>query len=179
MSRVLVTGMSGVGKSTLLEGLARRGYTVLDTDYDGWVLADGRWDEARMSDLLDCVTSIVVSGTVENQAKFYDRFDHIVLLSAPIETLTPRVMTRTSNPYGSRPEEQREIAHYVETVEPLLRQGASVELDGRAEPASLVDAVETLLRSQRRVASRRGRFGAVTRNRLPLVRTEHRATSDR
>ena len=56
-----------------------------------------------------------------------------------------RVTTRTSNPYGSRPEEQREIAHYIETVEPLLRQGASVELDGRAEPASLVDAVETLI----------------------------------
>ena len=54
MSRVLVTGMSGVGKSTLLEELARRGYTVLDTDYDGWVLADGRWDEARMSDLRLC-----------------------------------------------------------------------------------------------------------------------------
>jgi hypothetical protein len=54
-------------------------------------------------------------------------------------------MTRTSNPYGSRPEEQREIAHYVEMVEPLLRQGAGVELDGRAEPASLVDAVETLI----------------------------------
>jgi hypothetical protein len=64
-----------------------------------------------MSDLLDRVTSIVVSGTVENQAKFYDRFDHIVLLSAPLETLTARVTTRASNPYGSRPEEQREIAH--------------------------------------------------------------------
>jgi dephospho-CoA kinase len=148
MSRVLVTGMSGVGKSTLLEGLARRGYTVLDTDFDGWVLADGRWDEARMSDLLDRVTSIVVSGTVENQVNFYDRFDHIVLLSAPIDTLLERVITRTSNPYGSRPEEQRELAHYVETVEPLLRQGASVELDGRAEPASLVDAVEILIASQ-------------------------------
>jgi shikimate kinase len=93
--------------------------------------------------LLDRVTRIVVPGTVENQAKFYDRFDHIVLLSTAIETLTARVTTRTSNPYGSRPEE-REIAHYVETVEPLLRQGAGVELDGRAEPASLVDAVETL-----------------------------------
>jgi hypothetical protein len=67
-------------------------------------------------------------------------------------------MTRTSNPYGSRPEEQREIAHYVETVEPLLRQGAGVELDGRAEPASLVDAVETLI-----AASEGSRPGATTR----------------
>jgi dephospho-CoA kinase len=110
MSRVLVTGMSGVGKSTLLLGLARRGHTVLDTDYDGWVLANGRWDEARMRDLLDRVTSIVVSGTVENQVKFYPRFDHVVLLSAPIETLIERVMTRISNSYGSRLEDQRDRA---------------------------------------------------------------------
>lgn len=102
MSRVLVTGMSGVGKSTLLDGLARRGYTVLDTDFDGWVLANGRWDEARMSDLLDRVTSIVVSGTVENQVKFYDRFDHIVLLSAPIDTLIERERSRTTSKRSSR-----------------------------------------------------------------------------
>ena len=64
MSRVLVTGMSGAGKSTLLKGLASRGHLVIDTDYDGWVLADGRWDEGRMCDLLARETTIVVSGTV-------------------------------------------------------------------------------------------------------------------
>jgi dephospho-CoA kinase len=145
MPRVLVTGMSGAGKSTLLEGLARRGHTVVDTDYDGWVLADGRWDEARMADLLERVSSIVVAGTVENQVTFYDRFDHVVLLSVPLETLLQRVTTRTSNPYGSRPEEREEIARYVQTVEPLLRRRASVELDGRDEPASLVALVEKLV----------------------------------
>jgi dephospho-CoA kinase len=145
MSRVLVTGMSGAGKSTLLEGLASRGHPVLDTDYGGWVLADGRWDEARMRDLLARVTKIIVSGTVENQVKFYDRFDHIVLLSAPIDTLIERVTTRISNLYGSRAEERQEIAQYLETVEPLLRQAASVELEGRTEPAALVDAVEALI----------------------------------
>src|SRR5688500_15393010 len=136
MSRVLVTGMSGAGKSTLLDGLARRGHAVMDTDYDGWVLADGRWDEPRMHDLLDRVKRIVVSGTVENQGVFYDRFDYVVLLSAPVETLLARVTTRTSNSYGRRSQEREEIAQYVETVEPLLRRGASFELDGRAEPAS-------------------------------------------
>ncbi len=73
MSRVFVTGMSGAGKSTLLAGLASRGHTVLDTDYDGWVLTNGRWDEGRMRDLLTRATKIVVSGTVQNQVKFYDR----------------------------------------------------------------------------------------------------------
>ncbi len=68
-----------------------------------------------------------------------------MLLSAPIDTLIERVTTRISNPYGSRAEERQEIAHYLETVEPLLRQAASVEVDGRAEPAALVDAVEALI----------------------------------
>jgi len=148
MSRVLVTGMSGAGKSTLLKGLAARGHLVIDTDYDGWVLPDGRWDEGRMRDLLARETTIVVSGTVENQVRFYDRFDHVVLLSAPIDTLIERVSTRISNPYGKRAEERQEIAHYLETVEPLLRQAATVELDGRIDPRALVDAVEALIASR-------------------------------
>ena len=145
MSRVLVTGMSGVGKSTLLDGLARRGHTVVDTDFDGWVLEDGRWDEPRMHDLLAHVGSVVVSGTVENQVQFYGYFDHVVLLSAPLQTLLARVTERSSNPYGKRAEEQEDIASYLGTVEPQLRRGATLELDGRAEPSSLVAAVEMLM----------------------------------
>ncbi len=76
MSRVLVTGMSGVRKSTILVELRRRGLLVVDTDDDGWELSDGTWDE---------------------------------------------------------------------TVEPLLRRGASLELDGRLPVAELADAVERLV----------------------------------
>lgn len=42
MSRVLIAGMSGAGKTTVLAELSRRGHRTLDTDYDGWVLVDGR-----------------------------------------------------------------------------------------------------------------------------------------
>jgi hypothetical protein len=38
-----------------------------------------------------------------------------------------------------------EIAGYLETVEPLLRRGATLELDGRAEPDALVATVELLI----------------------------------
>ena len=36
MSRVLVTGMSGTGKSSALAELGRSGYRVVDTDDPGW-----------------------------------------------------------------------------------------------------------------------------------------------
>ena len=137
--------MSGAGKSTLLDGLSRRGHAVVDTDYSGWVLDDGRWDTSRISSLLDQEHQVVVAGAVENQVEFYDRFDHVVLLWAPLEVLIQRVSTRTSNPYGRTADERAEIAHYVGTVEPLLRASCTLELDGRAAPAILVDAVEGLL----------------------------------
>jgi predicted ATPase len=47
VARVLITGMSGTGRTTVLEELRRRGHRTLDTDYDGWVLADG-WLDARL-----------------------------------------------------------------------------------------------------------------------------------
>ena len=53
--------------------------------------------------------------------------------------------TRTNNPYGRTAEERRELARYVEEVEPLLRQGASLELDGRRPVHELADVVERLL----------------------------------
>src|SRR3954452_3773384 len=136
--------MSGAGKSTLLAELRRRDHLTVDTDHEGWTLADGTWDERRMDDLLADHADVVVSGTVDNQGRFYDRFDSVVLLSAPLEVLLQRVAARADNPYGGTPEQRAEIAHYVQTVEPLLRRRASVELDGRRPVSELADAVERL-----------------------------------
>lgn len=147
MARVLVTGMSGTGKTTVLDELRRRGHRTVDTDYDGWTLPDGTWDEPRMDRLLAGQPDVIVSGTVENQGRFYDRFDHVVLLSAPLDVLISRVRRRTNNPYGRTPEQQAEMAQYVEIVEPLLRRGATVELDGRQPVSDLADAIESLVRS--------------------------------
>src|SRR3954468_5625609 len=105
--------MSGVGKSTLLAELSRRGRVVVDTDYDGWTLPDGAWDEPRMSALLAEYAEVVVSGTVGNQGRFYDRFDEVVLLSAPLSVLLDRVASRSNNPYGKSAAQQAEIQRYL------------------------------------------------------------------
>ncbi|MBU2663983.1 AAA family ATPase [Actinoplanes bogorensis] len=136
--------MSGAGKSTLLDELARRGHRTVDTDFDSWTGPDGLWDEPRMAALLQDEQDVIVSGTVDNQGAFYDRFEHVVLLSAPLSVLLERVAGRTTNPYGRTPEQRAEIARYVDEVEPLLRRGATVELDGRRPVAELADAVQRL-----------------------------------
>ena len=145
MARVLITGMSGAGKSTLLRELARRGHRTVDTDYDGWTDGSGGpWDEARMARLLADHDDVVVSGTTDNQGSFYDRFEHVVLLSVPVEILLERVARRTDNPYGRTADDQEEIRRLTTEVEPLLRQTADVELDGREPVEVLADTVERL-----------------------------------
>jgi hypothetical protein len=68
----------------------------------------------------------------------------VVLLSAPLDVLLARVTSRTTNPYGRTAAQRAEIAHYLATVEPLLRRGATLELDGRRPTADLADEIEAL-----------------------------------
>jgi shikimate kinase len=145
MARVLVTGMSGAGKTTVLDELRRRGHVTVDTDYDGWERPNGLWDEQRMTELLVGHSDVVVSGTVENQGNFYGRFDHAVLLSAPLHVLVARVRRRTNNPYGRSSEQRAEIVQFKRTVEPLLRKGSTLELDGQRPVPELANAIEELM----------------------------------
>ncbi len=153
MSKVLVTGMSGTGKSTVLRELARRGYETVDTDSDEWsewvstdvddVTSDWIWREDRISDLLERHTggTLFVAGCKSNQGKFYDDFDAVVLLSAPAETLLHRIAARDTNDYGKSDHERQLILNYLETIEPLLRSSATVELDASRPLSEVTDAL--------------------------------------
>jgi AAA domain len=112
--------MSGAGKTTVLHELRRRGRLTVNTGYGGWERPVGVWDEERMARLLADHPEVVVSGTVSNHGRFYDRFEHVVLLSAPVDVLLERCRRRTNNPYGKSVEQQEEIRRYVREVEPLL-----------------------------------------------------------
>jgi dephospho-CoA kinase len=142
-----VTGMSRTGKSTALAELAQRGFSVVDTDEPGWKEPRDRdlvWREDRMAELLahDDGPTLFVSGCVSNQGRFYDRFDAVVLLSAPAEVILERIDARTSNPYGKDPAERKLVLHHLATVEPRLRATSTHELDA-SKP--LKEVVERLV----------------------------------
>jgi len=150
VKRVLLTGMSGTGKSTVLGKLGALGYKTVDTDYGDWhewVIVDGEpdwvWREDRIRRLLSTEDAelLFVSGTVSNQGKFYPQFDHVILLSAPAPVIIERLAARTNNPYGKRPDELAQILGHLQTVEPLLRRRASLEVDTRVPVDQVVEAI--------------------------------------
>jgi len=159
MSRILVTGMSGTGKSSALAELGQRGYRVVDTDHPGWReyreyvessdelhCGEWLWVEERITGLLDSDDgrSLFVEGCVRNQSKFYDRFNAVVLLSAPADVILDRVARRTTNNYGKTPSERAMILDDLDRIEPLLRENCTYELDATRPLADIVADLTTI-----------------------------------
>lgn len=169
MKRVLLTGMSGTGKSTLIAELVALGYKAVDADTDEWsewvevefrgdptgpgsTVEPGRdwvWREDRIHNLLSTEDADVlfVSGCAANMGKFYPKFDHIVLLSAPAAVIVERLATRTNNRYGKRPHEVTRVLGLLQTVEPRLRRAAGHEVDTSAPLDQVVATVLRLVQS--------------------------------
>jgi shikimate kinase len=148
VKRVLLTGMSGTGKSSVVRELVARGYKAVDTD-DGWCepLPDGRqrWREDAVAELLATEDAgvLFLAGCEDNQVRFHEDFDHVVLLSAPLETMVERIAARTDNAYGKTPDDLSRVADDLRTVEPLLRRVAGHEV---RTTAPLDEVVTTILR---------------------------------
>ena len=157
--------MSGTGKSTLICELAARGYKAVDADADGWSewvavssgsgIADSPvrpnedwvWRADRIGDLLatEDADVLFLSGCAANMGQFFPQFDHIVLLSAPADTLVERLATRTNNAYGKHPDEVARVLALQQTVEPLLRKAATHEINTSAPMDQVVATVLRLV----------------------------------
>ena len=160
MKRILITGMSGTGKSAVTRELAARGYRAHDLDtpeWSQWVDADpsdtltpgaGKdwvWREDRVRALLSSGrqdgTTLFVSGCAENMDRLFPLIDTVILLSAPVATIMERLVARGPDGYGSTADERRKVSDLISAIEPLLRKSADHEIDTRMPVAATVDAI--------------------------------------
>jgi AAA domain len=142
--RVLLTGMSGTGKSTLVQELRRRGHAAYDADDDGFSerRAQGRWGWRA-----DAVASLLAqipdgellffAGCSEEQIEM--PFDYRVVLTVPQDEIVMRLRTRTSNAYGQKPGELQQVLADLANIEPLLRRSADLVLSTTAPVAEVAD----------------------------------------
>jgi dephospho-CoA kinase len=154
VKRILLTGMSGTGKSTLISRLAGLGFKAIDLDSEGFcewdVHGNELWLEDRVQRLLAAEDgdALFVAGCAENQVKFYPQLDLIVLLTAPADVMIERLNTRTDNLYGKHPDETARILEQKETIEPLLRRSATVEVDSSAPVEQVLSVIIGLTRQE-------------------------------
>jgi shikimate kinase len=158
MKRVLITGMSGTGKSAAVGELVRRGHWAVDLDtpeWSEWVAADpsdhltpagGKdwvWREDRVRALLSQQERglLFVSGCAENMRRLFPLIDTIILLSAPVATIMERLKSRSSDAYGSSDVERQKVGELIAAIEPLLRQSADHEIDSSGPIGCTVDEV--------------------------------------
>ena len=131
MSHVLITGMSGVGKSTVLEALRSRGFACIDMDDASLSFHDDAGHQHWRTDLLVQLleahperTTFVV-GSAEEQAGLHRQFRAIVLLSAPMEVMLDHIRSRTSHAFGQDPAEMARVLDDLHSVEPQLRRSCT------------------------------------------------------
>lgn len=161
--KVLITGMSGTGKTAVITELQARGFAAIDLDtldWSHWVDAapadsltpaeskDWTWQEDRVRALLSAPQDgmLFISGCAENMHRLYPLIDRILLVSAPIETIMMRLEKRATDGYGHTAEERVRIAALIAMIEPILREAAHHEVDTSRPTAETVDRILSLLK---------------------------------
>lgn len=158
MKRVLITGMSGTGKSTVVGELVARGHRAVDLDtpeWSEWIDVDASdaltptkgkdwvWREDRVRALLAGHNqgTLFISGCAENMGRLFPSIDKIILLSAPVATVMTRLEARSSNGYGNNEEDRQKVRELIALIEPLLRKSAHHEVDTTGPVQATVDEI--------------------------------------
>lgn len=158
MKRVLITGMSGTGKSAVVRELAARGYPAVDLDTPEWSIwvdadpadpltpregKDWVWREDSVRKLLSEHQSgtLFVSGCAQNMNRFFPLIEVIALLSAPMDVIMKRLEARSPDGYGNTYEERQKVSELISSIEPLLRDRADHEIDTTRPVDATVDEI--------------------------------------
>ena len=153
MEKVYITGVPGIGKSTIVEELNKKGIFAFDIDFaDGlcawrnkktneaiigdveyttqW-LAEHDWicNAEKLKETLKQDKEIIVAaGIAANQAEYLDLFDKVFLLQCSEKTFLDRMATRKdSTAFGkSLVERQYVLNFYKDFEQKLIAKGAIV-----------------------------------------------------
>ncbi len=168
--KVLITGRSGTGKSTICTELQRRGLPAFDGDkvpgLADWTDVRGNrvyvdyskpinrgttlwtWDPKVLIKLLTTTGDIYLCGSADNDLDLLELFDEAVALTLPPNVQRQRILNRIEHDYGKQPGMVTQIlAEQQQFVDRALRLGVHV-VSAEARPAAIVDKILELIHGQ-------------------------------
>ena len=164
---ILITGVSGAGKSTVCAALEERGYqsfdmeaidglfTMIDTE-TGEPFADfdpndlesiekSEWicDTGQLQAHIQEQTAPIAfyGGIASNQEQLRPFFDDVVLLTASPAVLRERLSTRTTNRFGRAPDVQEQILGWKDDWEAAVLEEGAIAIDADRELSVVVTAI--------------------------------------
>ena len=168
MKKIYITGISGVGKTSIGKELQSRGYTVLDIDlYDlglclwkdkntgekvrrkgegkewldshEWVCDGEKLKKLIQESAQDVIFAV---GITSNQHEYLDFFDNVLLLKCSEETFLNRIESRTDNTYGKEKSEREQILRFYKKFEENLIKNNAIVIDAEKSVSEIADFIE-------------------------------------
>lgn len=148
--KIYITGVSGVGKTSVIKALSKTGMHGVDVDeLSHWenILsgatvdwAPGMSDEWRQTHVWICdiaalkkelasAPNVAVAGNTANQNEFLSFFDKMFVLHCSPETIVSRINSRTDNDYGKHPQERQHILEWQKTYDAKMVARGAIQLD--------------------------------------------------
>lgn len=166
MKRYYITGVSGVGKSTIAKEIAKRGYASFDIDdVEGlchWMnkatkenvgnragigrdfVEEHKWvvDIEKMKELLKSYDQdVVVSGVCANQDEYLHLFDKVFLLHCSEETFIHRLNTREDDRFGKDPGQQAGVINWYRKFEEYMKGFGAIPVTSEGELSAVVEEI--------------------------------------
>jgi len=164
--KILLTGITGTGKTTILAELQKRGYMVVDLDATGmcrwknketneiteygpigrdykWLTEHGWYcDTDILKKLLSCIREdkdVFVAVITENIEEVVDEFDKTFIFVADDGIIKERLDKRTNNHFAKKEEEQDFVLKHSREL--LKKIKDFTEIDANKNPTEIVDIV--------------------------------------
>jgi hypothetical protein len=167
MNAVMITGMSGAGKSTIAAVLAQRGLVSIDADDDsvlarsvdpaGNVVEDPAapdfawlaqhswgWNPARLDELIQgaAPATLYVCGGAANELELADRFTQVFLLEMDEPTMLARLDAPSrDNDWGRIGDTREYLRRRLPEYQDRLRAFGAIPIDARQPLDHVVDAI--------------------------------------
>lgn len=170
MTKLYITGISGVGKSTLVKELLTRGIEAFDIDAvpnlchwkekftdkkaeyrpgigKDWLEAhDWVCDPIKLKELVDKNNAnIVVAGIASNQLDYLNLFDKVFLLHCDKKTLLQRLNSRKENDFAKERSEQKYVLDYCQDFEEKMNKQGAIPIDAESDINAVANQISSYI----------------------------------